>query len=183
MAALKKQNASQVVKLEEKLARERRFRDGLKRNLAELLTSITNSFAAGELRKLTADIDGDGLAVGKAEYEIVKALLDGLASEIDALSGKLKQKVVTANDKIAAQLKVWIAREKETQDKIEEIRRELEKQNIKLDIAFIRKVTKDAADLQARLTELKKSQPKQQEAFKKQEAPDSGAGRPSRKDI
>ena len=33
-------------------------------------------------------------------------------------------------------------------------------------MAFIRKVTKDAADLQARLTELKKSQPKQQEAFK-----------------
>ncbi|SAI65560.1 Uncharacterised protein [Bordetella ansorpii] len=48
----------------------------------------------------------------------------------------------------------------------EEIRRDLEKQNIKLDIAFIRKVTKDAADLQARLIELKKSQPKQQEAFK-----------------
>lgn len=166
VAALKKQNASQVVELEEKLARERRFRDGLKRNLAELLTSITNSLAGGELRKLTADIDGDALAVGKAEYEIVKALVDGLASEIDALSGQLKQKVVTANDKIAAQLQVWIAREKETQDKIEEIRRDLEKQNIKLDIAFIRKVTKDAADLQARLTELKKSQPKQQEAFK-----------------
>jgi hypothetical protein len=33
-------------------------------------------------------------------------------------------------------------------------------------MAFIRKVTRDAADLQARLTELKKSQPKQQEAFK-----------------
>lgn len=166
VAALKKQNASQVVELEEKLARERRFRDGLKRNLAELLTSITNSLAGGELRKLTADIDGDAFAVGKAEYEIVKALVDGLASEIDALSGRLKQHVVTANDKIAAQLQVWIAREKETQDKIEDIRRELEKQNIKLDIAFIRKVTKDAADLQARLTELKKSQPKQQEAFK-----------------
>ena len=33
-------------------------------------------------------------------------------------------------------------------------------------MAFIRKVTKDAADCQARLTELKKSVPKQQEAFK-----------------
>src|SRR5690606_5053843 len=42
VAVLKKQNASQVVELEEKLAKERRFRDGLKRNLGELLTSITN---------------------------------------------------------------------------------------------------------------------------------------------
>lgn len=166
VAALKKQNASQVVELEEKLAKERRFRDGLKRNLTELLTSITNSLAGGELRRLTADMDGDALAVGKAEFDVVKALVDGLATEIDTLSGQLKQKVVAANDKIAAQLQVWVTREKATQERIEEIRRDLEKQNIKLDIAFIRKVTKDAADLQARLNELKKSQPKQQDAFK-----------------
>jgi ABC-type lipoprotein export system ATPase subunit len=166
VAALKKQNASQVVELEEKLAKERRFRDGLKRNLGELLSSFTDSLTGSELRKLTADIDGNSLAVGKAEFEFVKTLVDGLATEIEALSGQLKQKVVVVNDKIAAQLQVWIAREKETQGKIEEIRRELEKQNIKLDMAFIRKVTKDAADLQARLAELKKSQPKQQEAFK-----------------
>lgn len=166
VAALKKQNASQVVELEEKLAKERRFRDGLKRSLGELLSSITDSLTGGELRKLTADMDGNNLAVGKAEFEVVKALVDELATEIDTLSGQFKRKVVAASEKIAAQLKVWITREKETQDKIEAIRRELEKQNIKLDMAFIRKVTKDAADLQARLTELKKSQPKQQEAFK-----------------
>lgn len=166
VAALKKKNASEVVELEEKLAKERRFRDGLKRNLGELLTSITNSLTSVELRKLTADVDGNGLAVGKAEFEVVKALVDGLATDIETLSGQLKQKFVDAKDKIAAQLQVWTVREKETQEKIEEIRRELEKQNIKLDMAFIRKVTKDAADLQARLTELKKSQPKQQEAFK-----------------
>lgn len=166
VATLKKQNASQVVELEEKLAKERRFRDGLNRNLGELLTSITNSLTSSELRKLMVDADGNGLAVGKAEFEVVKVLVDGLATEIETLSGQFKQKVVDAKDKIAAQFQVWIAREKETQDKIEEIRRELEKQNIKLDMAFIRKVTKDAADLQARLTDLKKSQPKQQEAFK-----------------
>lgn len=165
VAALKKQNASQVVELEEKLAKERRFRDGLKRNLSELLTSITNSLTGVELRKLI-DVDGNALAVGKAEFEVVKALVDGLATEIETLSAQLKQKVVDANSKIVAQLQVWIAREKETQEKIEEIRRDLEKQNIKLDMAFIRKTTKDAADLQARLTELKKSQPKQQDALK-----------------
>jgi ABC-type lipoprotein export system ATPase subunit len=166
VAALKKQNASQIVELEEKLAKERRFRDGLKSNLSKLLASITNSLAGGELRRLTADIDGDALAVGKAEFDVVKALVDGLATEIDTLSGELKQKVVAANDKIAAQLQVWIMREKATQERIEEIRRDLEKQSVKLDIAFIRKVTKDAADLQARLIELRKSQAKQQEAFK-----------------
>lgn len=166
VAALKKQNASQVVELEEKLAKERRFRDALKRNLTELLSAITNSLAGVELRKLTADVDGNALAVGKAEFEAVKKLLDELAADIEALAGQFKQKVVDANQEIAAQLQVWVAREKETQNQIEEIRRDLEKQNVKLDMAFIRKVTKDAAELQARLTELKKSQPKQQETFK-----------------
>lgn len=166
VAALKRQNASQVVELEEKLAKERRFRDGLKHNLSELLASITNRFAGVELRRLTADIDGDALAVGKSEFDVVKSLVDGLANEIDTFSGELKQKVVAANDKITAQLQVWVNREKETRERIEEIRRDLEKQNIKLDIAFIRKATKDAADLQVRLNELKKSQAKQQEVLK-----------------
>ncbi len=166
VAVLKKQNASQVVELEEKLAKERRFRDGLKRNLSELLTSITSSLTASDLRKLTSDVDGNTLAVGKAEFEVVKGLVEGLATEIGTLAGQLKQKIVDASGKIAAQLQLWVAREKETQEKIEEIRRDLERQNIKLDMAFIRKVTKDAADLQARLLELKKSQPKQQEAFR-----------------
>lgn len=166
VAALKKQNASEVVELEEKLAKERRFRDGLKRNLAELLGSITDRLVGGELRKLTADIDGNSLAVGTTEFEVVKALVDDLATEIETLSGQLEKKMVAANEQISTQLQLWIGREKETQEKIEQIRRDLEKQSIKLDMAFIRKVTKDAADLQARLVELKKSQPKQQEAFK-----------------
>ena len=166
VAALKRQNASTVVELEEKLAKERRFRDGLKRNLTELLTSITDSLSSADLRKLTADVDGDALAVGKAEFDVVRTLVEGLAKDVETLAGQLKQKVVEASSKIAEQLQSWTQREKETQQKIEDIRRDLEKQNIRLDMAFIRKVTKDAADLQARLTELRKSQPKQKEAFK-----------------
>ena len=166
VAALKRQNASQVVELEEKLAKERRFRDGLKKNLGELLVSITANLNSSDLRKLTADVDGDTLAAGKAEFEVVRALVDALAKDVEALSGQMKQKITEANAKITVQLQSWVAREKETQQKIEDIRRDLEKQNIKLDMAFIRKVTKDAADCQARLTELKKSLPKQQEAFK-----------------
>lgn len=166
VAVLKSQNASQVVDLEEKLAKERRFRDALKRNLTELLASITDSLNSDELRKLTADEDGSTLAAGKAEFEVVRSLVNELAESVDTMSGLLKSRITEANSKITAQLQNWVAREKETQQKIEYIRRDLEKQNIKLDMTFIRKVTKDAADFAARLTELKRSIPKQQEAFK-----------------
>jgi hypothetical protein len=166
VAELKKQNASQVVELEEKLAKERRFRDELKTNLANLLTSINGGLANEELRKLTAEQDGSTLAVGNTEFDIVKSLVNDLATEVEKISTQLKTKITETNTKILEQLKIWIAKEKETQEEIENIRRGLEKQNIKLDMAFIRKVTKDATDFAAKLIELKKSVPKQQEAFK-----------------
>ena len=166
VAVLKRQNASQVVELEEKLAKERRFRDALKRNLAELLTSITDSLNSDDLRELTAGEDGSTLAVGKAEFGVVRDLVNDLAKDVETLAGQLKSRIAEANTKITAQLQSWVAREKETQEKIENIRRDLEKQNIKLDMAFIRKVTKDAADFTARLTEFKKSVSKQVESHK-----------------
>lgn len=170
VAALKGQNASQVVELEEKLAKERRFRDQLKTNLSSLLTSINDCLTSEELKNLTADLDGSTLAVGKVEFETVKTLVTELAKDVDSLSTQLKTKVTDATAKIVAQLRAWTLKEKETQDKIEEIRRELDKQNIKLDMAFIRKVTKEATEFAAKLVELKKSIPKQQETFKQRRA-------------
>lgn len=166
VAALKTQNASDVVALEEKLAKERQFRDQLKANLSTLLTSINECLTSEELRSLTAEQDGGTLAVGKTEFETVKILVNDLATDVEALSTQLRTKVTEANTKILAQLQSWTEKEKDTQAKIENLRRELERQNIKLDIAFIRKVTKDATDSAARLVELRKSLPKQHEAFK-----------------
>lgn len=166
VAALKNQKASEVVELEEKLAKERLFRDRLNINLKTLLNSINECLTSEELKNLISEQDGTTLAVGQTEFETVKTLVNNLAAEVESLSTQLKTKITDANAKITAQLKSWALKEKETQTKIEDLRRELEKQNIKLDIAFIRKVTKDATDSAAKLIELKKSIPKQQEAFK-----------------
>ena len=166
VAALKSQKASEVVDLEEKLAKERRFRDQLKASLKTLLNSINDSLTSEELKSLMLEHDGAALAVGMAEFETVKILVSSLATDVEMLSTQLKTKVTEANTKITAQLQSWAVKEKDTQAKIEDIRRELEKQGIKLDIAFIRKVAKDAADLAVKLIGLKRSIPKQQEAFK-----------------
>lgn len=166
VSALKGQNAAQVVELEEKLAKERRFREQLKTNLNTLLTSINDCLTSDDLKNLTADLDGSTLAVGKIEFEAVKKLVTELATDVETLATQLKTKVTEASAKIVAQLRAWTVKEKETQEKIEEIRRELEKQKITLDMAFIRKVTKEATEFAATLIELKKSIPKQQEAFK-----------------
>ncbi len=166
VATLKTQKASEVVELEEKLANGRRFRAQLIEKLSELLKSINGSLSSEDLKNLATAMDGKTLAVGKAEFDAVIALVKSLAGEVETLSSQLKGKINTSTAEINAQLKIWAAKEQDTQTKIEDIRRELEKQKIKLDIAFIRKVTKDASDHATKLLELKKSVPKQQDAFK-----------------
>lgn len=166
VAALKSQKASEVVELEEKLAKERRFRDQLKANLKTLFNSINESLTSEELKNLMLEQDGAALAVGKTEFETVKTLVNNLAADVEMLSTQLKTKITEANTKITALLQSWAVKEKDTQTRIEDLRRELEKQGIKLDIAFIRKVTKDATDLAVKLAELKKSVPKLDEASK-----------------
>ena len=167
LATLKTQKAGDVVALEQKLATERQFRDGLITKLNTLLKAVNSALTSEDLKNITAGMDGSTLAVGKAEFEAVQKLVNDLATSIDTLSTDLKTQIGDTVAKINEQLKTWTAKEQETQNKIEELRRDLEKQKIKLDIAFIRKVTKDATDFETKLAELKKSVPKVRDAFKR----------------
>jgi predicted metal-dependent phosphoesterase TrpH/ABC-type lipoprotein export system ATPase subunit len=163
---LKTQKAADVVLLEQKLAAERQFRDRLRASLTALPIAIANGLLTHELKELIESVDGDALAVGKKQFEAVSELAMGLVTEIEAVSTDAGVKVKIVTDKINVHLASWIDEQQKTRDKIEEIRRELEKQKIKLDMAFIRKVTADAAGYAAKLVELKKSVPKQEAAFK-----------------
>jgi ABC-type cobalamin/Fe3+-siderophores transport system ATPase subunit len=170
LAVLKTQQAAEVVDLEQKLASERIFRTKLRNNLDSLLKSINEGLNSDELKELIDSMDGSGLAVGISEFEAVQKLAKALADDIDSLSSGLKAKVKNVAQQISAQLDVWVAKEKETRDAIEEIRRELAKQKITLDIAFIRKVTKDASEYATKLADLKKLIPKKNEAYKRRSA-------------
>jgi ABC-type Zn uptake system ZnuABC Zn-binding protein ZnuA len=92
------------------------------------LKSISEGLNSDELKELIDSMDGSGLAVGISEFEAVQKLAKALADDIDSLSSRLKAKVKNIAQQISAQLDVWVAKEKETRDAIEEIRRELAKQ-------------------------------------------------------
>lgn len=167
---LKRQKAGEVVELEQKLAREKAFRSKLETNLSTLLTSIKDGLSSEELAALVEELDGSTLAVGKDEYAAVKKLVEQLALDVDTVAAGLKVKVREATDKLTAQMNAWVAKEQETRAKIEDLRRGLEKQNIKLDMAFIRKVTADATNYATLLEKLKKSVPEHKEARRQRRA-------------
>ena len=165
VATLKTQKAAEVVQLEEKLAVELIFRNRLREALKVLPTSIVTGLNTDELKQTMESIDGSTLAVGKAQFDAVKQITDDLIVAISQISTNAKQKVNDSVNSINSQLIVWVAEQTKTKEKIEELRRELEKQKIKLDMAFIRKATTDASNYAAKLIELNKSIPKQKTAF------------------
>ena len=170
VATLKTQKAADVVLLEEKLAAERTFREKLRAALAALPAALTAGLNTDELQEVVDSIDGNTLAVGKEQFDSVYKIASELIATIAQTSTEVKATLETATHQINAQLAIWVAEQKKTKDQIEDLRRELEKQKIKLDMAFIRKVTTDASTYGAKLIELNRSVPKQQAAYKSRTA-------------
>ncbi|MBL8891585.1 MAG: AAA family ATPase [Planctomycetaceae bacterium] len=160
--ALKAKDAKTIVELEEKLAAERTFRAQLTKSLKEVLESVKMSNLG--INELLTSIDDTKVVAGKDEFVAVQKIIREFSGEIELTAKDIKTKTDAFITDIKDQLQKWMLKEKEIQDKIENIRRDLEKNNIRLDIAFIRKVTKDSSELGQKLTELKKNIPLRREA-------------------
>ncbi len=164
VATLKTQKAKEVVELEQKLATEKQFRPELMASLDELLSSLKQGLSSEDLRNLISGIDGEELAVGRDEFEAIRTVVETLTGNFESQAEALVKMVEAGLEEIRAGLMAWAAKEQVTRAKIEELRRELEKQKIKLDMAYIRKITKDAADFAKKLEDLRRSVPKHKAA-------------------
>lgn len=164
LSTLKTQKAKEVVELEQKIATEKRFRTNLLESLDELLSALKEGLSSEELKNLVSGADGDDFTVGKDEFESIRKTVETLTGNFENQAGLLVKMVEAGLEEIRSRLKVWATKEQATRDKIEELRRDLEKQKIKLDMAYIRKVTQDAADYATKLEELRKSVPKHKAA-------------------
>ncbi len=152
--ALKAKNAKEVVELEEGLANERALRSELVNNLNTLLKGIKESLSDKTVFDLVLAFKEDKIIIGKEEFKDVKAIVEQFSKDIDTHSTNITNESSIVIEKIQEKLKAWKEKESESQNKIEAIRKEIEAKGGKLDIAFIRKVTKDASDFTMKLNEL-----------------------------
>ena len=151
---LKSKNAKEVVELEEGLATERALRSELTKHLEGMVKGISQSLADKKVFDLVLQFKEDKVIIGKGEFKEVKAIVQKFSKTIDGHSKNISKDSSSTVDEINAQLKTWREKEKESQNKIEEIRKEIESKGGKLDMGFIRKVTKDASDYAIKLVEL-----------------------------
>ncbi|RCW20769.1 TrlF family AAA-like ATPase [Marinilabilia salmonicolor] len=156
--ALKSKNAKKVVELEESLAGEKLLRDELVDYLNKLFKGIKDSLSDKSLFSLVLELDDSKVKIGKDEFAEVKNIVNNLSNNIDSISSQFNADSKEVIESIKKQLKEWNAKEAKILNQIEEIRKELESKGVKLDIAFIRKITKDVTDYTTKLNEIKKKQ-------------------------
>jgi ABC-type lipoprotein export system ATPase subunit/histidinol phosphatase-like PHP family hydrolase len=153
--ALKAKNAREIVELEEGLANERALRQELISHLKTLVENIDHTFADRTVFDLVLSFKEEKVIIGKEEFKDVKSIVEQFSKIIDKHADTISKDAQEVVTKLKERLQAWKNKEKETQDKIETIRKEIEAKGGKLDLAFIRKVTKDASDFEIKLNELK----------------------------
>ena len=156
--ALKEKDASKLVELEGKLANGRKFREQLVIDLKQTVRIARDSLASHASLEVILPKDPSELPVGKHEFDLVSTVVMGLSENLRSHSAQIKSACDTALAKIDGLFKDWIAAETKIQEQIDEIRKELEAKGVKLDVTFIRKVTKDVAEHGAKLQQLKNKQ-------------------------
>jgi len=155
LATLKTNKAKEIVELEEGIANERTLRAELVSNLDDHIQNITNGLNTELLKDSIQSITETEIIVGKEEYKAVSALMDTYISAISKQSSQVVIDSSAFKTSIKEEVEKWKAKEIDIIKKIEAKRTTLEAQGIKLDISFIRKVTKDVSDYEAKLKELK----------------------------
>jgi len=155
LATLKTNNAKEIVELEEGIANERTLRSELLSNLEVHIQNITNGLNTELLKESIHSITESDIIVGKEEYKAVSALMDCYIASISQQSTKVVDDSTSFKNSLKEEIEKWKAKEIDIIKKIEAKRTTLEIQGIKLDISFIRKVTKDVSDYEAKLKELK----------------------------
>lgn len=151
---LKSQKAKEIVELEEGLIREKSFREELINNLKQLTDSINNSLSNKTVLNHVLSLDDSKLVVGKTEFLEVKKIIEGYSQEITKTSTVLNSVTKTIRVELIKHLGAWQKKEADVYKRVEEIRKTLELQGIKLDMIFIKKVTKDVNDYNMRLAQL-----------------------------
>ena len=155
LATLKANNAKEIVKLEEGVANERTLRADLLTNLESHIQNITDGLNTELLKESIHAITESEIIVGKEEYKAITLLMEGYIKSISKQSSQVVNDSSSFKIKLKEEIEKWKIKEIDIIKKIEKKRIELEAKGVKLDISFIRKVTKDVSDYDAKLKELK----------------------------
>lgn len=156
LQALETANAKDVVALERNVAEERAVREMFEQKIARC------SGEARELGALAISAEIKDMVVpaewkiAGEEYKAFVAALERFERGAVATQEALASSAATFAQEASNQLKAWKAKEQQITTQIEGMRRQLAAQGVRLDLAYIRKLTSDEANYTKTLETLNK---------------------------
>lgn len=154
LEALKANRAKEIVELEEGIANERTLRTQLSETLDNHISNISEGLNTDSLLETINTLEEKQILVGKEEFKNVNKLIEDYKASISEKSVKVVEESTNLKTSIVSIVEKWKSKEVEILQKIENKRIELENQGIKLDISFIKKITKDVSDYDLKLKTL-----------------------------
>lgn len=160
LTALEKAKATEVIALQRKLAEEREVRSQILTKLDDIRDQVNALSPHTSIDELVNVVDPTTLVVGSNEFQGIINSARKFESIAKTAQSDAKLGFKELRAAVDTQLTAWKAKEAETAKEIEKKRKELEAQNIRLDMAFITKLAKDEARLQSELNVLLGWKPK-----------------------
>ena len=155
LKALEQANAKEIIKLQRQIASEREVRAEVAKKLANIETGLESLSPKEAVDALAALITKEALTVGVKEFSSIVESARKFESQAIAAQGQAKASFKTFRDQAQTSLATWKSKEAAAQREIDDKRKALEAQNIRLDMGYIQKLANDEARQKQSVTNLK----------------------------
>lgn len=155
LTAFETAQGAEVIKLQRSLATEKSKREDLAEKLAEL-QAVFEETAIPLTMESIGLVVSDGVAVGADEAQEVISAIERFSVEYDKSQQLIKSAFTEFHLKISEAVKSWAAKEKPIRDEIDLKRNALEAQGVKLDMAYITRLTGEESKQRQALEKLEK---------------------------
>ena len=157
--ALEKARAKDIIGLQRKVESERQIRQVISSAAQAIVSGISQKDIKDNIAALKSAADPKSLAVGSAEFSAISAQAGVFENAIAAVETGMKGGAIKLSAVVTAQLAAWKTKEQVVLKEIEDKKRELEAQGIRVDMAYIQKLATDEARLKQEVTNLKTWKP------------------------
>jgi ABC-type lipoprotein export system ATPase subunit len=157
--ALEKAKAKDIIGLQRKVELERQIRQVISTAAQAIVHGTSQQDIKDNIAILKTAADPKALAVGSAEFSAISAQAGVFEKAIAAVESTVKGGATSLSAVVTAQLGAWRTKEQGILKQIEDKKRELEAQGIRVDMAYIQKLATDEARLKQEVTHLKTWKP------------------------
>ena len=159
LQAFEAAKGSEIIKLQRSLATEKALKTSIQEKLKELKLLVESDNLNESLTALRTLIDTDGIETGKAEAAEIIAQMDVFSEAANLAKTAIKSAYTQLHKTTLVAIENWTAKEQPIRNEVEEKRKQLEQNGVKLDMSHITKLASDEATHQKTLISLRAWEP------------------------